>query len=279
MRTFEDKVHNQLTFVSGLGFRHKNNHAAGKIETNLSGPVFNIEFRLFKPILSIMKSSLILPGLFLGLSLLRLPALGQTAAPTNGVTSLPPTAASRAAAVAEQQGVDEKFKQMAADIETLRTANQLLLEKLSVLREELQHLRAEQARLAAGAISRDDLKPLAQSITEVDKRRQEDKDTITEQIKKMEPRLEALVASAIEAAVKSPAKTPAASNPPAAEKPYIHIVLDGETLEAIRVAYNKEFKTNGMKTVTLQQCRDANPGVDCDHLKVGQKVVIPHPPE
>ena len=49
-------------------------------------------------------------------------------------------------------GVDEKFKQIAADIESLRAANQILLDKLSALNNDLQQIRAEQARLAANAI-------------------------------------------------------------------------------------------------------------------------------
>ena len=93
------------------------------------------------------------PAFSSGLTLLTPPAPGQDATATD--------AAANAAAIAEKQGLDEKFKQMAADIDSLRTANQFLQDKISALKDELQQIRAEQTRLAAAALSREDLKPLA----------------------------------------------------------------------------------------------------------------------
>jgi len=217
-----------------------------------------------------MKREHILAGIFLGLSLLPLPALGQDAAATN--------AAGKAAAVAEQQGLDEKFKQMADDIERLRAANQMLLDKLSALKEDLKQIRAEQARLAANAAGRDDLKPLAQRIEEVDKKRQEDKDTISEEIKKSAARLEKLLTNAAEISPKPPLK-PAPAVAPAAENGFSYTIKDGDRLLDIVNAYNAEFKSKGMKTITLKQAKDANPGVDWNNLHIGQKIVIPRPAE
>jgi septal ring factor EnvC (AmiA/AmiB activator) len=128
-----------------------------------------------------MKSEHIFAGVFLGLTLLTLPAFGQDATATNAATS--------AAAIAEKQGLDEKFKQMAADIDSLRTANQLLQDKISALKDELQQSRAEQTRLAAAGVSREDLKPLAQRIEEVDKKRQEDREANSDDFKKLEAAL------------------------------------------------------------------------------------------
>jgi hypothetical protein len=34
-----------------------------------------------------------------------------------------------------------------------------------------------------------------------------------------------------------------------------------------------------MKLITLKQAEDANPTVNWTHLKVGQQIVIPHPPD
>jgi len=227
-----------------------------------------------------MKRPLILPGLFLGLSLLRLPALGQDAAVTNAAADTATNAASKAAAVAEQQGVDEKFKQLAADIETLRAANQLVLDKLSALKEDLQQIRADQARLAASAVGREDLKPLAQKIEEVDKKRQEDKETISEEIKKSAARLETLLTNAAEAASKPPVKPPVTGVAAAAENGFRYTMKEGDYLDAIVAAYNAEFQKKGMKTISVQQAKDANPGiVDWNRVKIGQKIVIPHPAE
>ena len=251
---------------------------------NQTAVVFNFELRRLKFILPIMKREHILAGLFLGffLSLLRLPAPGQDAGPapndaTNAAAGAATNAASKAAAVAEQQGVDERFKQLAADIETLRAANQLLLDKLSALKDDLQQIRTEQARLAANAVGRDDLKPLAQRIEEVDKKRVEDKEAISEEIKKVAARLEMLITNAVESVSRLPARPGVTSA--AEDYNFTHTVLAGETLEAIWIAYNAKFKEKGMKTITLQQAMDANPGVDWKHLKIGQIIVIPRPPE
>jgi uncharacterized phage infection (PIP) family protein YhgE len=229
-----------------------------------------------------MKREHILAGIFLGLSLLRLPSLGQDASPapndaTNAAAGAATNAASKAAAVAEQQGVDERFKQLAADIVALRDSNQLLLDKLSALKDDLQQIRTEQARLAASAIGRDDLKPLAQRIEEVDKKRVEDKEAISEEIKKFGARLEMLITNAVESASRPPARPGIA--PAADTNNFTHIVQAGETMDSIRNAFNAEFKKKGMKTITLQRVIDANPGVDPKHLKPLQVIVIPHPPE
>ena len=147
--------------------------------------------------------------------------------------------------------MDEKFKQLAADIESLRDANQLLLEKVSALKEDLQQIRAEQARLAANAVGRDDLKPLAQKIEEVDKKRVEDKDTISEEIKKFAARLEMLLTNAAESA--SEASGQAGVAPAADTNNFTYTVRRDETLDAIVNAYNDKFKSKGMKTITLQR--------------------------
>jgi membrane-bound lytic murein transglycosylase B len=227
-----------------------------------------------------MKRQLVLSGLFLGLSLLPLPAPGQDAAVTNAAADAATNAASKAAAVAEQQGVDEKFKQLAADIETLRAASQLLLDKLSALKEDLQQIRADQTRLAAGAVSREDLKSLAQRIEEVDKKRQEDKDAISEEIKKTAARVETVLASLAEAGAKPPVKPPGLGAAPGAENGIWYTMKERDTLDAVVANYNSECQRKGLKTISLQQAKDANPNiVDWNRVKTGQKILIPRPAE
>jgi hypothetical protein len=104
----------------------------------------------------------------------------------------------------------------------------------------------------------------------------EDKEAILEETKKMDAHLEMLITNAAEPASRPPVRPGVA---PATETNFTHTVQAGETLDAIRSAYNAEFRKKGMKTISLQQAIDANPGVDCNHLKIGQVIVIPHPPE
>ena len=222
-----------------------------------------------------MKLELSRACILLSLSFLCLPLSAQDAA------SPRPTAnpAAAAAAVAEQQNIDEKFKQLGADLETLRSANQLLQTKLSALQEELDKVRSEQTRQSSGALSRDDLKPLAQKIEEVDKKRIEDKDAILENIKNTTDRLEKLLTNASDSAPKPPVHNASVPPPPpTATNGFSYTIQAGDILPAIVAAYNRDFKSRGIKTITPRQVEDANPGVNWSRLQVGQKIVIPRPP-
>jgi predicted RNase H-like nuclease (RuvC/YqgF family) len=214
-----------------------------------------------------MRSAHILGCIFLGLCLSRLPAPGQDAAATN------------AAAVAEQQGVEERFKQIAADIESLRAANEALGDKLSALKADMQQIRAEQTRLAGNSASSEDLKALASKIEEVDKKRLDDKETISDQIKQTAIRLERLLADATPAPPKPPQRTVSTNDGPATGNGVIYTIKEGDTLTVILKFYNADLRTKGLKTITQKQAEDANPSVDWKHLKVGQQIVIPTPPE
>jgi hypothetical protein len=228
-----------------------------------------------------MKRANIVAGAVLGLSLLRLPLFGQVAdAATNaGAATASNSLAAAAAAVAEQQASDEKFKRLSADIENLRAANQAILDKLSSLKDDLQQIRADQARLSASAVSRDDLKPLAQRIEEVDKQREEDKKFISEEFKKSAERLEKLLTASVETVPKPTVKPPRTNDVPATADGFSYTIKAGDRLPDIVAAYNDDFTSKGWKKISLHQAMDANSGVDWTHLKVGQKIIIPRPPE
>ena len=212
---------------------------------------------------------------------MRLPLFGQdAAAATNSeATASPNSAAATAAAVAEQQATDEKFKRLAADIESLRAANQAILDKLSSLNDDLKQIRADQAHLAASAISREDLKPLAQRIEEVDKKREADRQLVSDEFKKTAERLERLLTAGVEPVPRAPARPPRTNTVVPPEDGFSYTIKDGDRLPEIVAAYNDDFKSKNMKRISLRMAMDANPDVDWTHLKVGQKIIIPRPPE
>jgi Tfp pilus assembly protein FimV len=81
------------------------------------------------------------------------------------------------------------------------------------------------------------------------------------------------------------APPPAPANPPPAaprktttsakeEKGYEYIVQSGDTLTRIV----KEYRDAGIK-VSQKAIEEANPGVDWNRLKIGQKIWIPAPAE
>jgi predicted RNase H-like nuclease (RuvC/YqgF family) len=193
--------------------------------------------------------------------------------------STPPTAP--AADIAAKQGADERYERMVADIQALQAANDALQSKLSALQQQVQDLRNQQSQAPANFATPDDLRRLAGKIEEVDRKREEDKQTIAEEIRKSIAELKhALVAdSAPSRAGSSRPAAPAESsdNEKGNEKGFVYKIQEGDSLSAIVKAYNSDFKSKGMKTITLKQAMDANPDIDWNRLKVGQKIIIPRP--
>ena len=58
---------------------------------------------------------------------------------------------------------------------------------------------------------------------------------------------------------------------------YSYTVQSGDRLDLIVKAYNADFVKRGYKKITLRQTKEANPKVDWNRLRVGQKIVIPNP--
>jgi septal ring factor EnvC (AmiA/AmiB activator) len=203
----------------------------------------------------------------LGISFFALVAAAQDAAPVT----------TPAAAVAAKQGTDERYERMAADIQALQAANDALQAKFSAVEQQLQDLRNQLTQSASNFSTPDDLKRLADKILEVDKKREEDKQAIAEEIRKSIAELKHAVTDGSAPSRVSPPKPAVSTESPDTEKGFVYKIQDGDSLSAIVKAYNADFKSKGMKTITLKQARDANPEVDWNRLRVGQKIIIPRP--
>ena len=204
--------------------------------------------------------------------LLRLPVAAQDAAGTPA--SAP---ASTAATIAAKEDAEERYKRLAADLQAVQSDNEALHAKITAMEEEIQALRAAQARPADNSGIEDQLKRLAETIQEVDKKRQADKEAISEEIRKSIGELERSLGSVPKPVHTSGAKPSSPAEPPASDKGYLYTIQDGDRLDLIVKAYNADFKSKGMKTITLKQAKEANPSVDWNRLRVGQKIVIPRP--
>jgi len=200
--------------------------------------------------------------------LLHLPVMAQDA---------PSSPASNAAAIAAKQDAEERYKRLAADLQAVQSDNETLHAKITSMEQEIQALHDAQTRPADNSGIQDELKRLAEKIQEVDKKRLEDKDAISEQIRKSIAGLEKLMDSAPASAHQSGPKPAVVPEPVPAEKGYSYTIKDGDTLGEIVKAYNADFKSKGLKTITLRQAKEANPNVDWTRLRVGQKIVIPKP--
>ncbi len=176
--------------------------------------------------------------------------------------------ATTAAAIADRQGEEERYKRMAADIESLLAANLALQKKISALDAELQKVREEQSKNTKDSSTAESVRKLADAIQEVDRKRESDKQKILDEVQR-------IVGKAL-------TTTPVRTKPPVSTEPdsgsdkgYTHVVKDGEVLGLIVSDYNAAFKEKGMKTITMKQVMAANPSVDWNKLKIGQKIFIP----
>jgi LysM repeat protein len=183
----------------------------------------------------------------------------------------PPTAA----AVAAQEAAEERYKRMAADVQALQMDNESLKAKIASLEQKIDDLRQQQAAANNNSSAQEDFKRLADKIVQVDKKREEDKQAISEEIRKAIGGLERNLSSA-------PARTTSPKLPPDTETPasgndFSYPIKEGDTLSVIVKAYNADFRSKGWKTITVKEVMDANPGLNPARLRVGQKINIPHP--
>jgi uncharacterized phage infection (PIP) family protein YhgE len=184
--------------------------------------------------------------------------------------------ASPAAALAAKEGAQERYERMAADIQALQAANDALQTKINLIASEVQDLRNQQTQAASNSTVQEQLKVLADKIAEVDKKREEDKQAISEEIRKSMAALEkSLAASA--APSRPPSKPAPEPEAPAGEKGFLYTIQSGDNLSLIVKTYNADFKSKGLKPITLKQAQEANPDVDWNRLRVGQKIIIPRP--
>lgn len=216
-----------------------------------------------------MKKIFILAGL--GLSLLQLPVTAQDTAAT-------------AAAIAAKQAADERYQRMASDLQAVQSDNQALHAKIDALEQQIQTLRDAQARPVDNSAVMEAINTLAKKLQEEDQKRLQDKDAISEEIRKSIATLEKTLGSGgggvatVPTRESSPTKSTATSETPAAAvNGYSYTIQEGDRLEAIIRAYNADYKSKGLKPITLRQAMEANPKVDWTRLRVGQKIVIPRP--
>ena len=185
--------------------------------------------------------------------------------------------ANTASAIADKQEAEERYKRMSADVESMLAANLALQKKVSALENELQKVREDQSLLRSANNNNstaESLKTLAEKIQEVDRKRQADKELILAEFQKLGKTLAATPAP------RTPTRTPAATGGAAVpDKGYPYTIQPNDTLSAIVSDLNAQFKSKGMKTITQKQVIDANPNVNWNKLKIGQKIFVPAPSE
>jgi hypothetical protein len=195
---------------------------------------------------------------------------------TTDAAAAPPVGANPAAVIAAKEGAQERYERMAADIQALQAANDALQSKINLMAAAVQDLRNQQVQAASNSSVQEELKVLAGKIAEVDRKREEDKQAIAEEIRKSMAALEKSLAASSAPNIPPPKATPE-TKPAAVDKGFLYTIQSGDNLSLIVKTYNDDFKSKGLKTITLKQAEEANPDVDWNRLHVGQKIVIPRP--
>lgn len=179
--------------------------------------------------------------------------------------------AARAAAIAEREASEERYKRLNAQIEDLQAANVSLRHELSAIKEEIRFLREESSKSGNNYVTRQELRELALTVKEIDQKRDADNKRVLDEIHKLakEPPIPAAPLSA----PKSNVSAEKGANG-GIEKGYWHTVDAGDkNLSLILQAYREQ---QGVKA-TLKQVLEANPGLNPNKIRPGQKIFIPDP--
>lgn len=201
-----------------------------------------------------------------------------------------PSAHSRAqdaAAGAAREEAEARYTRMNTRVQDLEETLQAYQKRYMALNEEVHNLREDLDRVKnknESAATQESLKRLAEKIEEVDRKRQEDNKLVLAQFDKLGKTMlsRPLVVDKppqTPTGVKSPPATGSGANagagapgPTVAENGYEYVIKKNDTLDRIV----RDLKANNIK-VSQPQIEAANPGVNWNKLKIGQKIFIPAP--
>lgn len=215
-----------------------------------------------------------------------------------------------AAEAANRQEAEERAQRLRAIIEDVVAAQSAQQKRMLSLIEDMKVLSDETANAIGKCATTAEVKKLDERITAIDKHREADKEAIMAEVEKLAKAVRELakIIAATPApapptvdrthperrpaggtptiikvktpddkkpAVKTPEVKPTEPAPPKLEKGVEHVVNKGEFFSTILAAYNAEFKKLGKKSVSEKQVLAANPRLNPNNIRVGQKIFIP----
>jgi LysM repeat protein len=185
-----------------------------------------------------------------------------------------------AATIATKQDAEENYNALRSQIEDLQTAQVAQNKKIQQLLREIEDMKEQLSKPKADVASQESLRQLAETVQELDKKRQSDKELILKEF-------ERLGKAVADAPVRSNTthggggsghKSSSEENRGETSTPttnpnqqgYYYTIKSGDSLSMIA----KYYKEQGVK-VGAQQIADANPKVNPGKLLVGTKIFIP----
>jgi LysM repeat protein len=173
-----------------------------------------------------------------------------------------------AAARAQDDATQQQINKLNGQIQDALDAQAVQAKRITELEKEISDLRDKSG---GSSVAQGDLQKLADQVQEIDKKRQADRELILKEIEKLG---KAGSSPAIRRSTPTVTTNPPPSNASAGgrENGYEYSIQRNDTLSIIVKAYREQ----GIK-VTTDQILKANPGLNPNSLKVGQKIFIPAP--
>jgi len=172
----------------------------------------------------------------------------------------------------QDAATEERLNRLSGQVEDLIAAQKEQKNRFAAIIREIESLREQLVKPSGQYASQDEVKRLADSIKDVDRKRMEDNEKIGSELLKLRKLLAAPMPGP-----RKPEKTPPADNgvtekAPLPEKGFEYTIQKNDTLSVIVQAYrDKNIK------VTIDQILKANPGLKANQMRVGQKIFIPAP--
>ena len=196
-----------------------------------------------------------------------------------------PSPAQDITAAAEREQNEERHRYVTARLDRIEEAQQSYQKRLNDLREENNRLRSEIDKLrnkSESTATQEAIKKLEDAVLEVDKKRQADNDKTLKALRELEklilekpparPRISDTSPGGNTKPAVEPGHIPMDKPSAEREKGYEYAIRDKDTLSGIALL----LRAQGLK-VTQKQLIDANPSVNWNKLKIGQKIFIPAP--
>ena len=172
---------------------------------------------------------------------------------------------------AQDAATEERLNKLAGQIEDLRSSYDALSRRMDALAKDLDSLHSQLEKPAGNFAADEDLRRLAETVKEIDRKRLDDYEKIRTELKSLGKTLTASTPSAHKTSP-PPAADSSSDKTTVPDKGFEYQVKRGDTLSLIVKAY----RDNNIK-VTMEQVLKANPGLKPDKMQVGQKIFIPAP--
>lgn len=164
---------------------------------------------------------------------------------------------------------EERYRNLSSKLDRLQESYELILKRQQELEERLDGLSREMAKVRDDNnkptiqwATREELKALVEKMRELDRNREHDKKLLLDSIQEL---------------AKVPAVHAPAESRPANLDTYVYKVKPSEFLIDIIAAYNEKYKSQGLPTITMDQVKKANPGMNPNQIIAGQSIHIPIP--